>query len=561
MAHDCDGIPDKTSDLNRHLDNADRLYIYNKEDDTYKLLGIAETPGLVGTDEDGLVYPELFNTIKKIQELHSNGNYNSFQLSDTKPYFYYFYNSDRLIKFKYINQTNELWIEVDRAGLYKKLFANAICAGSRGERGNKGPKGRDGLPAPNEKFIIPFPDGKFSTTVPTPIEEDVSIRLFDELNEQFFEVLISVDGEIREEEYKEHFDKLQFVDNKLSGKLKDSSNKIKARQKGAKGPDGKDGNNYIKVIEELDEFVVAKDAVISLRKSNINNNIKFRKLVVTETPNIVRLMSPVIREMSGVDKWVSSEFSSSPTKIIKLHELQDVELEKPELDLPVWVPSPGCVSPSATLFTLPSGGNFEIIEDPKITSNCKEDLWFCENSSGACTEGITIRGDPPPSDYPDVAAFPVESIQVSNNIEESNLKSVNIIDDVYSIESVRNFKSSSKISNNGSMVQNIAYENINISDNLILPKYTIEGNWVVERATSNSIISKCNGLGSIGFEYYSDGTNVIIINASNYNGLSINVNGHQADIELGNIIMDAGKNDILIFSKDNSDSLVNIDII
>lgn len=568
MARDCgDNLPNTTSDLNRHLDNANRLYIYNKEDGTYKLLGVAETPGLVGSNEDGLVYPELFNTIKKIQGLQQDGVYNSFQLSDTKPYFYYFYNGDKLIKFRYINQTSELWIEVDRAALYKKLFANAICAGSRGDKGDKGFKGRDGLSAPNERFIIPFPDGRFSTSVPTPIDEDISVRVFDKVNEQLFEVFISVDGEIEGDEYKEFFDELKFEDGTLSGKLKDGSNKLKARQRGAKGPDGKDGRNYIEVVEEFDEFVVAKDAIISLRKANIGNNIKFRKLVVTETPNVVRAMFPTLIDLIGVDKWVAAEFSTQPSKLIKMHELQEIELEKPDLDLPVWVPSPGCVSPAATLYDLPSGGNFEIIEDPRVVSNCKEDLWFCENSSGNCTEGIAIRGDPPPpppSDYPEVDAFPELASETSNTINQAIIfnKGSKVIDDFYNIESVNNALSVENHSNEGDMIfDNIVSSRIEVLENNILPKFNINGKWEVESSTKKSVYGRCSGAGVLEFEFHSNGTDTISVNCSSYNGLDIYINGNKADIVFGNIIMNSGINEIKVTSKDVSNSIVDINII
>jgi len=165
------------------IDGNGNIFEYNSEQDEWVYHGQIEVPDIVTLDQDGLVYPEVYRKLVLIQELIDRGiDFGLFKL-DTPgmtPYYYYFYSSDDLIRF-YPETNSRLRLEVDRNRIYQKLL-RSCCAGPVGQQGEQGAAGRDGIPASNESFHFPTSvtagEFEFDTTVATPIDTQISLRLF-----------------------------------------------------------------------------------------------------------------------------------------------------------------------------------------------------------------------------------------------------------------------------------------------------------------------------------------------------------------------------------------------
>jgi hypothetical protein len=180
------------------IDGNGNIFEYNTEHDTWVYKGRIESPDLVTRYNDGLVYPSLYKRMLLIQELIDKGmDFGLFKL-DTPgdiPYYYFFYSSDDLIRF-YPRPNGKLQIELDRNRLYQKLL-RSCCAGPKGQVGLKGITGRDGIPAERERYFLPTHASdnqfEFETTVDTPIDADISLRLY-RANTILVEYLIRISG-------------------------------------------------------------------------------------------------------------------------------------------------------------------------------------------------------------------------------------------------------------------------------------------------------------------------------------------------------------------------------
>jgi hypothetical protein len=181
------------------IDSSGNIWEYNAEQDEWIYRGVIEVPDIVTFDQDGLVYPSVYRKMLLIQELMDRGlDFGVFKLDTpgSTPYYYFFYSSDDLIRF-YPETGSKLRIEFDRNRLYQKLL-RTCCAGPKGLQGLTGAAGRSGIAAANEKFKFPtsITAGafEFSTTVATPIDTAISLRLFRNDTELLVEYLLEVSG-------------------------------------------------------------------------------------------------------------------------------------------------------------------------------------------------------------------------------------------------------------------------------------------------------------------------------------------------------------------------------
>ncbi len=389
-------LPRHPFDLEKFEDQNSRGYVFNDEDDTWKQFGYISKVPLVGVGADGLVYPALFNKIKQISQLSSPDAMPSLRFTDQKPYFYLFYNSDKMLKFKFENQ--EIWIEVDRAALIRKLTAMP-CIGPSGGVGPVGPDGFSGKPAQNEKFIIVNTvTGQFEARVPTPLsDQPISVRGFDQYKAEVFDVLFDPKtGEFKDETG--NVISLSYSGETLSGKFSNPKLKFKARQRGPKGQVGRDGINGVEAIESIPAVDVKyTSALAAFYKSKVNGNMLFKKLDLSALKNCVFRISTSGGSIPVGDYWAATELTVSECKNVLYHK-PIVDPVMPPLNLPAWTATPGCYDQKRHLmgtltwqdeFDLP----FDIISDPSPQAcSCKVPFWFCANSGDApCDGNIDIK--------------------------------------------------------------------------------------------------------------------------------------------------------------------------
>ena len=185
------------TDGDQIIDGNGNIYEFNAEQSEWIYRGIIEIPDVVTLDQDGLVFPAVYRRLILIQELIERGiDFGLFKL-DTPgdlPYYYFFYSPDDLIRF-YPETGSRLRIELDRHRLYQKLL-RTCCAGPKGLKGLKGQTGRDGVAADAEKFRLPYSvtSGEFEidTIVATPIDTQISIRLYRQETDLLVEYLLGI---------------------------------------------------------------------------------------------------------------------------------------------------------------------------------------------------------------------------------------------------------------------------------------------------------------------------------------------------------------------------------
>jgi len=403
------------------------LFVFNKEDDTWKNLG-AEDFKLVSSSNDGMVFPKLYDKLKSFYNSFGKG-FKDLRLTDKKCYFYYFYNSDSFIKF--IFDDDNLWIEINKSVLARKIMSRTFCVGEKGRDGLIGQKGRNGDKAVNERFIS---SSNGIIDIDVFIDEGnngpISIRGYDRYRIKFFEVLLNLDGTYEENDY---FYYIELNGNNLKLKLKDSNTLLKIRQVGPDGINGTDGVNHIVVNEYLNDVNVMTEALIDFNK--LDNNLVFKKEVLAVDNCIFKLNATVL-PISNL--WIGVEVTLRECKLIEIVDPLIV-LEKPALDLPLWTPIPGCYDQRRyefanfnwmEEFNLP----FEILPNPEPKYNsCAIPFWFCGNSGNApCDAEIEI-------DVP---------VQVGNDYSSSSSSSLSSSSsDSYSDSSESSSKSDSSSSN------------------------------------------------------------------------------------------------------------------
>jgi hypothetical protein len=190
MANETETIPSPPAlpgygmqDGDQIMDSNGNIFEYNAETNGWIYRGQIEVPDVVTRDSDGLVYPSVYRKLELIQELMDRGiDFGIFKLNTPgeTPYYYFFYSSDDLIRF-YPESGSRLRMELDRGRLYQKLL-RTCCPGPKGAQGTKGSTGRAGIPAEDEEFQNPISVTggvfEFETTVATPIDTEISLRLF-----------------------------------------------------------------------------------------------------------------------------------------------------------------------------------------------------------------------------------------------------------------------------------------------------------------------------------------------------------------------------------------------
>lgn len=375
MANDTPVVPKLPSkfglvDKERVADANGNIWEYNVEKNEFLYKGQVTTLLDVNEDQNGLVTPDVQRTLELIQELIDQGyKFGKFRLKTDvdNPYYFYFNSSDDLIKFK-PEGSSILRIEVDEARLYQRLLRNC-CIGPKGMAGERGDPGKDGKPAALEVFKTPNKavNGliELTTTVNSPTTTPISLRLYNAAKKQMAEFLVDIESgqltyvldetvDIEETATIISYDKSTFVLTASIHFLNQDISKwsYKARQKGNVGADGDDGNPFLEIVNELlpDPTLHSTKAIVSLRKSGATNVVYLDKEVFEKVT--VSRLSATAGALPPKDivkaKFVAAEVTVRNSKDIgyfdlekRLGEATD-SIPIPELDLPAWVPQPGC---------------------------------------------------------------------------------------------------------------------------------------------------------------------------------------------------------------------------
>lgn len=413
-------------DKERVADKSGNIWEYNSEKNEFLYKGQVTTLPEVGYDVDGLVTPDIYQTLALIQELIDQGvQFGKFKLKTDveNPYFFYFHSSDDLIKFDPEAQ-DVLRMEVDLARLYQKLLKQC-CIGPKGRKGETGDPGKAGRAAANEVFIkVPFEDDRviISANVPSPINTPISLRFFDAAKIEVAEFLVDTstnevtfvlsDGiSIEESSLDLTYDKtttrltadIRFIGSDVSGWF------YKARQRGADGDSGPDGNPFLEIITDLlpDPTLHSTRAIVSMRKSG-TNNICYLEKDVFDRITVSRLSATAgALPPSDLLKsyFVAAEVTTRNSKDIGYcniaNRLTDIKI--PDLELPSWTPQPGCGQRnrwSAFRFNwydfADAPNIFKIIPTSRPPENCcEQDFFHCPNI-GDQPCGVKGPGGRPP---------------------------------------------------------------------------------------------------------------------------------------------------------------------
>jgi len=420
------------------LDEVGNQYRFDAEERTWIYEGVIQSPPIVTEEQAGLVTPEIFEKLTLINKLIKNGiKFNTFKIDSDNllPYFYFFYSSDDLIRF-YPESQNKLRLEIDRARLTAKL-AKKCCVGPKGKVGIQGRSGHDGKVAANEIFHAPISTKenifKFETFVSTPIDTAMSLRIFDENNEQLIEFLIPMDSgdiEIVEVDNSPEVEisslSLEFdvSSNKLSGAIKFTSNienidkwRYKARQRGSKGDVGVDGLDFFEIIDQNfdDPLLRASEAIVSLRKPETSDNVLFIKRRLFDEVCSFNLLPSNILPRGKIEQssFVAVRVISKQCKDICKYKFIPNEFVVPPLDLPSWTPTPDCCD--AGHYNISKFNWFDKV-NPRymfriMTASrppeecCQEPFFWCPNV-GDVPCGIDGRIDPPPTFTPQLTGSP-----------------------------------------------------------------------------------------------------------------------------------------------------------
>lgn len=398
------------------------IWEYNVETKEWFLRGKFEPLPVVTEDQNGLVSPEIYRKLTLIQELIDKGvSFDVFKLKSSldNPYFFYFQSSDGLIKF-IPEAESTLRVEIDRARLYA-LLIKKCCIGPKGKTGPQGAKGTNGKAAANETFKAPKLENEntlvISTTVNSPIDTPISLRIFNEDKTIVAEFLAYLDGtsefalidglEIEESSLELSYNKekkllsARITFTTYSGDL--SLWRYKARQRGPTGDDGLDGKDYLEIIDTVleDNSLESKTAVVGMRKSgtsdlrflsaDINTDICVSKISASEN-------APLKLEEYVSQKYLASEITTRDCKNIGFFNLAKAfDLEKidiPNLEMPSWLPPSGCGQ--KTRFNNFKYNWWDYLEEDlrymfKIVPTvkppekcCEQEFWYCPSSGDTC---------------------------------------------------------------------------------------------------------------------------------------------------------------------------------
>lgn len=395
------------------LDEYGNIYEFNSEQKSWIYKGVTQSYNVVSDTANGLVDPQLFSKLNLIEILKNDGyKFGSFKIDagDLNPYFYYLHSTDDLIRF-YPEASNKIRIEIDRSRL-TQFLTKECCIGPKGKTGVDGQAGTDGIKAPNEQFISPLSTKDnvfdFETNVPTPIDTQISLRIFDSLKELRIEFLINKistgtgDNDVTIIKHDESIEieetslSLTYENEILAGAIKFLSEDIvgwtyKARQVGPDGDAGADGIGFFEIIDQYydDPIIRSTEAIVSLRKPNTNDDIFFiRKSLFDKvcTSNLVQ--SPTLpRGDIKSASFTSVKVTSKQCKDIGRYVFRPDDFDAPKLDLPAWTPTEDCCGGSQSNVRGFDWYNrvepkymFSVLEDPIIEScHCVDDFFWCPN--------------------------------------------------------------------------------------------------------------------------------------------------------------------------------------
>jgi len=419
-------FPINPKDGDKISDQNGIVYKYDSKTDTWIDCGVVVSPPIASKESDGLVTPELYRKLNLIKILKDRGiNWNAFQLatsSNKKPYFYYFNSSDDLIKF-IPESTNKLRIEVNRQKLYSKLLS-LCCAGPKGDKGEIGDTGEDGKPAANEIKHIPAigTSGEYliDASVNTPLDTDISLRFFNSDDQLLIELLLTLEGsitaipglvDIEMTSLELEYNKDSSSDfGSLVGKvtlIENTNDNLdglyyKVRQRGPKGETGKDGSSFIEVIEDIvpDPGVLSTEAIITVRKSGVDDNLTFTKqdLFGGDSKNRFSSLHGItdfpLKSVTE-DTYFALRVTTDDCKDIGKFKFTPNEKTTPELNIPDWTPMCNCTDTFRYQIQKFDWQRFSsnpvpfsiIQEPPPEDACCQEDFFWCPNQGDLCGVG------------------------------------------------------------------------------------------------------------------------------------------------------------------------------
>ena len=414
-------LPNTGVDKDQILDSNGNIYQYSSETECWAEIGQVVVPDPVSIENDGIVTSNLFKKLELIKKLVDGGaDFSLFKLqykTDKPPYYFYFHSSDDSIRF-YPESQNELRIEVDQGRLYQKLL-RGCCKGPKGPKGDQGEPGLDGEPAadelPKQPSSVVDDTFVFSSIVNLPIDTPVSFRIFEE--DQILEAIVPLDGSeiiltldssVEIEESATEFNISTGTDDTatisgqikfLSGTTQINSWYYKVRQRGPKGETGNPGFGFFELQTQIvdDLNIRSSNAIISVRKSNLNNNIFFLQQPIFEeicVSNIKATQStePFSNDINQV-KFAGVEVTTKDCKYVGTHTYKTtitsigVDTTPPEIEFPAWSPTGDCVLPHRYhQYKFEWYNNVERRYPYKIATTpsppeqcCAEDFFFCPN--------------------------------------------------------------------------------------------------------------------------------------------------------------------------------------
>lgn len=331
-----------------------------------------------------------------------------------------------------------LRFELDR-GRLQEILTSECCVGPVGIQGPDGDPGKDGDPAAAEVFQIPGVQGQtliIDAEVNTPIDTPISLRLYDADRVEQFDLRLSLDGELELTDSSEMWDLEEssiFVDYEASSSAFHAevtipgvpdlpSWRFKVRQVGPEGRRGPDGFSFFEISEQMmdDPSTVVTDALISLRKSNLNNTIFTKTGTVFEeicASNLGASEEFTINSDVTEARYVSLEVTTNRCKLMGSFLFTEPSFTAPELNLPIWTATRDCID-SRRYFEY----KFEWYNQPetpppfRVVPNqrpdeqcCADEFFYCPNV-GDQPCGIEVISDPqPPERFGPVEPCPFDS--------------------------------------------------------------------------------------------------------------------------------------------------------
>ena len=182
MAELCDfrpTLPREATGDDEICDRHGNRWIYDAESNGWISKGTINPSDLVSEDASGLVTPDIFDRLRKLETYSLRDIKQLKLLPGTDAYWYYFKSSDKLFRFRQEGE-NALRIEVDKGRIFQILMKE-VCPGVRGPKGLQGDTGLDGIHGADEICYEPseINDGKldFAIFTPTPLLSDTAVPL------------------------------------------------------------------------------------------------------------------------------------------------------------------------------------------------------------------------------------------------------------------------------------------------------------------------------------------------------------------------------------------------